>query len=315
MNDNPLVSIIIPAYNRAHIIGVAIESVMNQTYQNWECIIVDDGSDDNTEEVVNKFIERDARFIWLERNRQPKGASTCRNIGAEHASGVYLIFLDSDDYLLPFCIENRVNQSILNPNYNFYEFPMGIKNGNITKKEIPIKNDYLIDFLSYELHWQTMCVFWDKEYFLTLKFNPSYPRYNDPELMIRAMTKDRNGYKVFLNAPFDSVYIPSEFNTYRMMPKVYESLSLLFNDIAKNKSITKTERKIMMPYFSYWFYDLFLPLNSLRFDFVLKLIYLMLSKGIMSIFQLIILLPVLIFGFIASFFHFIIRKWTKVFKI
>ena len=59
MSDQPLVSIIIPTYNRAHLIGETLDSVVAQTYLNWECIIVDDGSSDNTDEVVGKYVEKD----------------------------------------------------------------------------------------------------------------------------------------------------------------------------------------------------------------------------------------------------------------
>ena len=97
---NPLVSIIIPAYNREHLIGETLNSVLVQTYTNWECIVVDDGSVDNTEGVVNSFTKKDKRFKFYHRPiSNKKGASSCRNFGLSIAKGELIQFLDSDDLL------------------------------------------------------------------------------------------------------------------------------------------------------------------------------------------------------------------------
>ena len=76
MTNNPLVSIIIPTYNRAHLIGETLDSVLAQTYQNWECIIVDDGSSDNTDDVVNDYVKKDPRFKYYYRPDEHLPAST-----------------------------------------------------------------------------------------------------------------------------------------------------------------------------------------------------------------------------------------------
>jgi len=87
-------SIIMPTYNRGHIIKSAIESVINQTCQNWELIIVDDGSTDKTSEVISGIADSRIRYIQCEEN---VGSNHARNIGAEKSSGKYLAFLDSDN--------------------------------------------------------------------------------------------------------------------------------------------------------------------------------------------------------------------------
>ena len=98
----PLVSIIIPCFNRSNLLGETIESVLSQTYSKWECIIVDDGSTDNTPEVARKYADSDGRFIFLNRPKEsPKGAASCRNVGIEIAKGDFIQFLDSDDLLHP----------------------------------------------------------------------------------------------------------------------------------------------------------------------------------------------------------------------
>ena len=95
---NPLVSIIIPTYNRSELMRETLQSVQIQSYHNWECIVVDDCSTDNTIFILNEFIKEDSRFILLN-NKRTKGAPGARNIGIENARGEYLYFFDSDDIM------------------------------------------------------------------------------------------------------------------------------------------------------------------------------------------------------------------------
>ena len=99
---NHLVSIIIPTYNRAHLIMGTLNSVLEQTYTNWECLVIDDGSTDNTKEIVANYIKSDNRFQYFTRpNHLPKGANACRNYGFEISKGTYIQWFDSDDIMLP----------------------------------------------------------------------------------------------------------------------------------------------------------------------------------------------------------------------
>lgn len=106
----PLVSIIIPTYNRAHLIGETLDSIIAQTYQNWECIIVDDGSRDNTDEVMAEYVAKDSRFKYHHRpkNRFP-GGNAARNYGFEISKGEYIHWFDSDDLMLPEKIEIQLD--------------------------------------------------------------------------------------------------------------------------------------------------------------------------------------------------------------
>jgi glycosyltransferase involved in cell wall biosynthesis len=95
-----LVSIIIPVYNRANIIGDTLESVLNQSYKNWECIIVDDGSNDKTVELVESYCFNDSRFkLFIRPEEFKKGGNVCRNLGFKSSKGDYIQWLDSDDLL------------------------------------------------------------------------------------------------------------------------------------------------------------------------------------------------------------------------
>lgn len=105
--EKPTVSAIIPAYNRADLVAPAIQSAIDQTYQDIEIIVVDDGSTDNTEEVVNEFIKRDSRVRYIKHEKN-KGGSAARNTGIKNARGEYLAFLDSDCQWLPEKIEKQL---------------------------------------------------------------------------------------------------------------------------------------------------------------------------------------------------------------
>lgn len=103
---NELVSIIMPSYNTANYIEASIESVQHQTYENWELIIVDDCSTDNTDEMVHPFLI-DQRIHYL-KNEQNSGAAISRNRALREAKGKWIAFLDSDDLWMPEKLENQV---------------------------------------------------------------------------------------------------------------------------------------------------------------------------------------------------------------
>ncbi len=96
----PEVSIIIPSYNRAHCIGETLQSVQHQSYDAWECLVVDDGSTDGTLELVAAFAKADSRIQLYQRpDEKVKGANSCRNYGLSKSNGNYIQWLDSDDLL------------------------------------------------------------------------------------------------------------------------------------------------------------------------------------------------------------------------
>ena len=94
---NNKISIIVPCYNQAQYLDECLQSVLEQTYENWECIIVNDGSPDDTEVVAKKWLEKDNRFQYL--YKKNGGLSSARNAGIKQAKGVYIQLLDSDDLL------------------------------------------------------------------------------------------------------------------------------------------------------------------------------------------------------------------------
>lgn len=198
----PLVSIIIPTYNRAHLIGETLESVLAQTYQNWECIVVDDGSTDNTETLLQTYIHKDPRFQYHKRpGVMPKGGNSCRNFGFEVSKGMYIIFLDSDDLLIPNTLQNRITH-IDNENIDMLISLSGVfklkigdtdKQWNTIDKNIAATNS-LIRFLKADMPWQTTGVTWSRDFFIKSggAWHPTLKAWQDWELHCRALINQPN---------------------------------------------------------------------------------------------------------------------------
>lgn len=108
--ENPLVSIIIPVFNRSSVISQTLEAVFRQSYQNFECILIDDGSNDGSIELITEYVINDDRFKLFHRpGNRIKGANSCRNIGIENMKGEFVKFLDSDDIISFDLIEKQVS--------------------------------------------------------------------------------------------------------------------------------------------------------------------------------------------------------------
>jgi len=107
MAERPTVSVIISTYNRAYLIDRFIQSVLNQTYQDFELIVVDDGSTDNTEDIIRQFQEKDKRIKYIKHDKN-KGGSAERNTGIKNSVGKYIAFQDSDDEWFPEKLEKQM---------------------------------------------------------------------------------------------------------------------------------------------------------------------------------------------------------------
>ena len=108
--NKPIVSIILPTFNRGHLILETLDSIRKQSFNDWECLIIDDGSRDNTEHIVESIINEDGRFKFLYRSENyKKGPSGCRNYGLDIALGSYIVFFDSDDIVHPDLLKITTN--------------------------------------------------------------------------------------------------------------------------------------------------------------------------------------------------------------
>lgn len=123
MIENPLITIIVPTFNRAQYIASTLNSIKLQTYSNWECLIIDDHSTDDTEEIVQNFVSKDERFLFFKReNVYVKGASGSRNNGldiAERRNARFIQFFDDDDIMHPKKLELQIEPFFQNPKLNF----------------------------------------------------------------------------------------------------------------------------------------------------------------------------------------------------
>lgn len=146
--QGPLVSVIVPCYNYGHFVGDALESVLAQTYEGWECIVVDDGSTDDTKAVVNQYEEKDSRIKYVYQRNQ--GLAASRNLGISLSKGTYLQFLDADDQIesrkLEFqlsVLEDNLDIDIVYGSVRFFEAgsmeeSASLQNSNSNSKSIPL---------------------------------------------------------------------------------------------------------------------------------------------------------------------------------
>lgn len=164
--NKPLFSIIIPTYNRAHLIGKTIQSVLEQTYTNFEVIIVDDGGTDNTKEVVQGFNDNRLQYYWKENGE--RGAA--RNFGARKSNGSFVTFLDSDD-----CLKNNhlsIASNLITKKPDTVFFHLGyeiITSDNVIIKTIN-RNLTIYDALLKGNALSCIGVFIQKELFLSICF-------------------------------------------------------------------------------------------------------------------------------------------------
>ncbi|MET3020017.1 glycosyltransferase family 2 protein [Flavobacterium hydatis] len=243
-----LVSIIIPTYNRVNIISETLNSVLAQTYENWECIVIDDGSIDTTEKLLNEYIKGDKRFKFFRRPKEKsKGPSSSRNFGIENARGHFILFLDSDDLLSFDCLSNRLDFASNNLKYDFFIFKTELFNkkiGDLNKifnSELELYSDenYLNLFLGGSYPFCVSSVLWKTDSIKSLGgFDEKIDVLEDPELHIRAfknnlksITSNNLGSDNFYRKDVDK--INNEENHSKLLKTTYYLLSLYLKHYPK----------------------------------------------------------------------------------
>lgn len=199
MQNNPLVSIIIPTYNRAHLIGETLDSVLSQTYPNWECIVVDDGSTDNTEAVVIDFVNRDSRFQFHHRpEKYEAGGNGARNYGFKMSQGDYIIWFDSDDLMTKNHVFEKVKRIISNP--KLFDFVVG-RTVNFNdegfqepyKYNIPSYGFKAEDFILRKIHWYTYDTMLSRSLAKQIKYHEQMKFWQDYYYHCQMLLKSTNG--------------------------------------------------------------------------------------------------------------------------
>lgn len=189
----PKISIIIPTYNRAHRIVIAIQSILNQSFTDWECIVVDDGSIDDTESVIKKFKDERIHYYKLDKN---KGACFARNYGIIKSKGDYIAFQDSDDYWKRDKLEKQLRflqQKSLDISF------CRMRTNNFRSRYFP-KSSFHYVIVPYEVALSkftgsTQTFIGKRSCFLDVQFDEKLPRFQDWELIMRMTQKYRVGYQ------------------------------------------------------------------------------------------------------------------------
>ncbi|MDT7831940.1 glycosyltransferase family 2 protein [Flavobacteriaceae bacterium S356] len=191
-----VVSIIIPLYNREKLIIETIESILAQTFEEWECIIVDDHSTDNSYEVVEIYAKKDRRIQVFKRpDRLKKGANSCRNYGFSKSKGAYIQWFDSDDLMLPEMLTLKLNAFQSHYDFvacKFSTFEQGTDNMSVPNFEL---NKGLIpDYLCGDIPINTPMVLWKRSIVEKEKFNENLTRAQELDFISRVFIfKNPNG--------------------------------------------------------------------------------------------------------------------------
>ena len=177
--DEFKISVIIPTFNRAHTLGSSIESILNQTSDKWELIIIDDGSTDGTPNLMNQYlVDQRIKYYY----QQHQGVSTARNFGVLNAQGDYIIFLDSDDTFTPNLIDQLYSCQIFKYDVIFWEVMRVTE--KVTKIGKPVKLGNIYNKLT--ANFLAGCVCYNKDVFLKAGgFDPKITFGENYELGIR----------------------------------------------------------------------------------------------------------------------------------
>ena len=190
-----MISIITPSFNRSYIIDETAQSIFAQSDHRWEWIIVDDGSTDDSWEKIQGYAKKDDRVKAFRRDRGPKGACTCRNIGAAKSKGKYLIFLDTDDIIGKDAVANRLAHMASHPNSSTITyFPSVTFEKTINRgfywDDIENPVTWLTSLFSMTPPCQGTAPVWKKSDFLSIgAWREDLKVWQDVELHIRAYAK------------------------------------------------------------------------------------------------------------------------------
>lgn len=204
MKATPKVSIIMATYNRAQYIIESLESIISQTYKNWECIIVDDGGTDNTEDILEPLLNKDKRFKYLKRtSKYQKGLPGSRNYGLDEAKGDYIIFFDDDDIAHPQNLEICVHE-LLTKNISFCRYIRKTFTG-----DFDYNFDYSKDYTSFyidkrdinkilknELQFNSCAVMWTKKCYANHRYTEHLKYAEEWEVYARILTSVDKGISI-----------------------------------------------------------------------------------------------------------------------
>ena len=188
------ISVIIPTFNRAHFLGETLDSIIAQSFENWECLVIDDGSKDYTEELMQFYKEKDARISYHKRpESRSKGANACRNYGFEISKGDYINFFDDDDLMQTHKLELQI-KALKQTGENFSVCQAEVKD----KPEITVYSklktkDPFYDYLRMNIHWLTQPPLWKRKFLVDnyLSFDEELGAAQEWEFHCRVLNIER----------------------------------------------------------------------------------------------------------------------------
>ena len=181
MLTDPVITIIMATYNRAHLIAQTLDSIQNQSFEEWECLIIDDGSTDQTHEILTPYLEKENRFKYYKRLPEyGKGLPGCRNYGLDIASGKYIIFFDDDDIVHPENLKLSLYE-LEKSDVSYCRFLRETFTGEFLIEFDPSRNyttnsldiSDLPDIITGIIPFNSCQILWEKECFKNNRFNES----------------------------------------------------------------------------------------------------------------------------------------------
>ena len=190
-------AVIIPCWNCESFIRKLLDCLLRQTFSDWKAFLVDDGCTDGTTAIIKKYSEHDARFNYVLRSREPKGAQTCRNIGFDLSKGAeYVVFFDADDLIAPYCFEQRVKFMKGHSHLDFAVFPAkAFKRSIFDETNLVYGMRFADDDLQAMLNWNLPMVVWNNIYHrqslvdYDMKWDERLLSLQDSDFNIQAMAK------------------------------------------------------------------------------------------------------------------------------
>jgi glycosyltransferase involved in cell wall biosynthesis len=248
------VSIVIPHYNRVELLQQTLKSVFYQTYSNWEVIVVDDYSTNECQETIQNFIDNEPRVRFIRKVNELKGASVSRNIGMRLAKGTYVLFLDADDLLAPFALEQRLDtfnkhegelDVVMAPTLLFDSWP-----GDCRQVWYPF--DHHINplelYIGGNSYFHTMSGLWDKAFLKMIGgWDESLSSYQDWEFHIRALIQNMRyaevpEYDNFYRRTSDAQSIASNFFREDIINGRFQAFQMVFEQLTNMKKVKFLKR-------------------------------------------------------------------------
>jgi glycosyltransferase involved in cell wall biosynthesis len=205
MEVKPRVSIIMATYNRANFIVETLVAIQNQTFTDWECLIIDDGGTDNTKEVIAPILEKDNRFkFYLRPSNYQKALPGCRNYGLDLAKGDFIIYFDDDDIPHPQNLEICVSELSNTKNIYYCKYERKIFSEDFhynfdfskTYTQFCINEIDVAKILTYELAFNSCQIMWKRECFKKNRFIEHLMYMEEYELYARIVSSGFNGIAI-----------------------------------------------------------------------------------------------------------------------